>query len=327
VNRGSEGAVSTGFGPATKKFMNDGIRLIGIDWGTSSARAYALDARGALVDARSLPLGILRIADGGFADALATLCGGTVPDGIPLIASGMIGSRQGWVEAQYRACPAGFDAIAAGLTPVPGAALFIVPGLICHDDRGIPDVMRGEETQIFGASGEPTRERRAVVLPGTHSKWAIVDAGAIERFATFMTGEIYALLREHSILGRLAGGGDGADAESFDRGVRVSLRDGAALGHDLFSARTLALTGSLASAGVADYLSGLLLGAEIAAGRAWLAERRLDTPAVTLVGDAQLCGRYRRAMRIATIEAVLAPADAAARGLWRIAVHAGLLNP
>ena len=101
----------------------------------------------------------------------------------------MIGSRQGWIEAPYRECPAGFDAIAAGLTPVPDASLFIVPGLLCRDADGTPDVMRGEETQIFGALPEGSDERQVVVLPGTHSKWAMVGANRIERFATFMTGE------------------------------------------------------------------------------------------------------------------------------------------
>jgi 2-dehydro-3-deoxygalactonokinase len=308
-------------------FMHEDIRLIAIDWGTTSARAYALDAKGAIVAERSAPLGILRIADGKFAEALLALCGGELPSGVPLLASGMIGSRQGWVEAPYRECPADFDAIAAGLTRVPGAPLRIVPGLLCCDAGDAPDVMRGEETQIFGVLADHVRDRHVVVLPGTHSKWAIVGAGAIERFATFMTGEMYAVLREHSILGRLAG----VDANGFDpialtRGVRMSLRDDAALSHDLFSARTLALTGALATAGVADYLSGLLLGAEIAAARRWLAMHRLDAAAVTLVGDALLCERYQLALRTAAIDTVLGPADAAARGLRRIATHAGMLK-
>jgi 2-dehydro-3-deoxygalactonokinase len=304
--------------------MNDDIRLIAIDWGTSAARAYTLDARGVIIAERSLPLGIQRIADGKFADALSALCPGDIPSDVPLLASGMIGSRQGWVEAPYRECPAGFDAIAASLTMVPGARLRIVPGLLCRDEHGVPDVMRGEETQIFGALSEQALHRQVVVLPGTHSKWAIVGADGIERFATFMTGEMYAVLREHSILGRLVT--DGFDHDALARGVRLSLRDGAALSHDLFSARTLALTGVLASAGVADYLSGLLLGAEIAAARKWLAQHKLGAVALTLVGDAVLCERYQRALRWAGMNAVPGPADAAARGLWRIATHAGMLN-
>jgi 2-dehydro-3-deoxygalactonokinase len=304
--------------------MNDDIRLIAIDWGTSSARAYALDAQGAVMAQRSLPLGIQRIAAGNFAAALAALCGADSRGDVPLLASGMIGSRQGWVEAPYCDCPAGLDAVAAALTPVPGARLRIVPGLLCRDARGVPDVIRGEETQIFGTLDRPAQERQVVVLPGTHSKWAIVGADGIERFMTFMTGEMYAVLREHSILGRLVV--DGADAEALARGVEVSLRDDAALIHDLFSARTLALTGALASPGVADYLSGLLLGAEMAAARKWLTLHKLDAATVTLVGDAALGERYRRALRMADVDATLGPVDAAARGLWRIATYAGLVK-
>jgi 2-dehydro-3-deoxygalactonokinase len=303
--------------------MHEPIRLYAIDWGTSSARAYALGASGRIVDERSAGLGILRIADGNFAAALATLCEGAVP-GVPMLACGMIGSRQGWVEAPYRECPAGFDAIACGLTPVPQTALAIVPGLICRDAQGAPDVMRGEETQLFGALGDDAHARQVVVLPGTHSKWAIVSGHLIEAFATFMTGELFAVLREHSILGRMIG--DGADASAFGRGVTASLREDAAIVHDLFSARTLPLTGALASAGVADYLSGLLLGAEIAAARRWMAERALGDASVTLIGEAALCGRYQTALRLADMRGVIGPEAAAARGLWRIAQYAGLLQ-
>ena len=167
--------------------------------------------------------------------------------------------------------------------------------------------------------------RRVVVLPGTHSKWALVGGRVIEAFATFMTGELYAVLREHSILGRLAADSRGDDA-ALERGVQASLRDDAALSHDLFSARTLALTGALAPEAVADYLSGLLLGAEVAAGRRWLERHALTGGSVILVGEAALCGRYRRALALAGIESALGPPDAAARGLWRIARHSGMVT-
>jgi len=234
----------------------------------------------------------------------------------------MIGSRQGWIEAPYRDCPAGVDAIANALTRVPDTPLLIVPGLIVRDAAGVPDVMRGEETQIIGALDDSGR-RGIYVLPGTHSKWAIADAHGIENFASFMTGELYGVLREHTILGRLAGAG--SDEAAFDRGVVASLRVGAALIHDLFSARTLALTGALASDGVGDYLSGLLVGAEIAAARAWTARNALDRAKVTLVGEQALCERYAQALQLAGIDAKQGPDAAAARGLWRIAQRAGLV--
>jgi 2-dehydro-3-deoxygalactonokinase len=236
----------------------------------------------------------------------------------------MIGSRQGWVEAPYCECPAGFDAIAAALTSVPGTRLRIVPGLICRGDDGMPDVIRGEETQVIGAQSKAASGRQVMVLPGTHSKWVIAGPDGVETFATFMTGELYAVLREHSILGRLAVAG--ADEAALDRGVRHSLRREAALTHDLFSARSLALTEALAPTGVADYLSGLLLGAEIAAARVWLARHGLERASVTLLGEAALLARYRRALALAEIDSAAGPPDAAARGLWRIARHAGILT-
>src|SRR5664279_5102039 len=196
----------------------DDVRLIAIDWGTSSARAYALDGLGNVVHERSAPLGVQRITGGGFAEALSVLCGGEVPAELPLIASGMIGSRQGWVEAPYCQCPTGFDAIAAALTSVPGTRLRIVPGLICRGADEVPDVIRGEETQVFGALSETVSERQVIVLPGTHSKWVIAGPEGVETFATFMTGELYAVLREHSILGRLAVAA--VDDAALDRGVR-----------------------------------------------------------------------------------------------------------
>jgi 2-dehydro-3-deoxygalactonokinase len=302
----------------------DDVRLIAIDWGTSSARAYALDGLGNVVSERSAPLGVQRIIGSGFADALSVLCGGEVPTDVPLIASGMIGSRQGWVEAPYCKCPAGFDAIAAALTSVPRTRLSIVPGLMCQGVDEVPDVIRGEETQVFGALSEPIGARQVIVLPGTHSKWVIAGPEGVETFATFMTGELYAVLREYSILGRLAV--TGVHDTALDRGVRHSLRQDAALTHDLFSARTLALTEALAPTAVADYLSGLLLGAEIAAARAWLARQRLERATVMLLGDAALLTRYRRALALAEIDSVLGPSDAASRGLWRIARHAGMLT-
>jgi len=302
----------------------DDVRLIAIDWGTSSARAYALDRLGTVVHERNAPLGVQRIATGGFAPALEVLCGGEVPANLPLIASGMIGSRQGWIEAPYCECPAGFDAVAAALASVPGTRLRIVPGLICRGADGVPDVIRGEETQVFGALSEMASERQVIVLPGTHSKWVIAGPEGVETFATFMTGELYAVLREHSILGRLAVAG--VDDAAFDRGVRHSLRREAALTHDLFSARALALTEALAPTGVADYLSGLLLGAEIAAARVWLARHGLERAPVMTLGDAALLTRYGRALALAEIEPVPGPSDAAARGLWRIARRAGILS-
>ena len=299
------------------------VALVAIDWGTTTARAYRLDRDGSVVAEQSAPLGVQKIEGGRFRDALSTLVGRDLPRATPLIACGMIGSRQGWLEAPYVDCPANFVAMAGALAHLPDGPLAIVPGLICRDAEGVPDVMRGEETQVFGAV-EDNDGRQLIVLPGTHSKWVLVDHGGIETFSTFMTGELYAVLREHSILGRLAA--PGSDSAAFDRGMRASLRDGAVLSHDLFSARTLALTAELAPEGVADYLSGLLLGAEVAAGCRWIEAHSAQDLSVTLIGDSMLCNRYRRALEAADISAASGPSDAAARGLWRFAVQAGMVR-
>jgi 2-dehydro-3-deoxygalactonokinase len=208
----------------------------------------------------------------------------------------------------------------------PGGVLPIVPGIACRDNEGVPDVMRGEETQLVGAVAGESPPAIAV-LPGTHSKWAIVRGGAIEAFATYMTGEVYAVLREHSILGRMANGSAFAPA-AFARGVRAGLaqRGSAdALLHRLFGARTLALRADLAPEETGEYLSGLLIGSEIAAGREWTRERGLAAESILLVGSRALCERYSQACNLASIAAVTGPADAAARGLWRIAKAAAIV--
>jgi 2-dehydro-3-deoxygalactonokinase len=299
--------------------------LIAIDWGTTTARAYRLDAGGKIMHAATAPLGVQKVPAGGFDAALATLLAALEFDAAPMIACGMIGSRQGWIEVPYRECPAGAASIASALTRVPQTRLAIVPGLLCRDATGTPDVMRGEETQILGAFDEEDagKRHRIVVLPGTHSKWALVGTSGVETFATFLTGELYAVLREHSILGRLAVPGE--DRAALERGVRRSLASDSSLPHDLFSARTLALTDELAPGAVDDYLSGLLLGAELAAGQRWLERQRVAGEHVHLIGDAALCERYACAFAVAGVGATLGQPDAAARGLWRIAQHADMV--
>jgi len=279
-------------------------------------------------DVREAPLGIQQVR-GGFAQALAALLGDWQHDAVPRLACGMIGSRQGWVEVPYVPCPGSQDALARGLVRTPDDALPIVPGLACVDDDGTPDVMRGEETQIVGAVAAHAAPTLAV-LPGTHSKWAIIRAGAIETFATYMTGEVYAVLRDHSILGRMASGSAHSfAAAAFERGVQRALTREAAgdtLLHQLFGARTLSLRADLAPDDAADYLSGLLIGSEIAAARGWARAHGAPDHAVLLLGSHALCERYADAMRVAGIATQAGPEHAAARGLWRIATAAKLVD-
>ncbi len=299
--------------------------LIAVDWGTTSARAYRLDDRGEVCDARAAPLGIQQVK-GGYPDALAALLGDWSSDTAPRLACGMIGSRQGWIEAPYVDCPAPVDALARGIVRTQDGALAIVPGLVCRGMDGMPDVMRGEETQIAGAIANEAAPTLAI-LPGTHSKWALVHGGTIVAFTTHMTGEVFAVLHEHSILGRmLAPPADRFAPEPFAQGVRRGLARSGDLLHQLFGVRTLPLRGELAPEDAGDYLSGLLIGSEIAAGRAWASAHGAPLDSVLVIGSRVLYDRYAAALREAGLAARVAPEDAAARGLWRIARAADVVR-
>ena len=297
--------------------------LIAIDWGTTAARAYAVDADGHIVDTRAAPLGVQQV-NGNFAAALDTLLGDWRTLKVPRIAAGMIGSRQGWVEARYVECPAAFSALASDLTMTPNGELAIVPGLLYRDDAGVPDVMRGEETQIAGSVAEDDDPLLAV-LPGTHSKWARVERGRVVGFQTHMTGELYSVLLANSILGRLASPEQAHEpGPAFAQGVARGLGEGA-LGHLVFGARSLALTGSLAATEVADWLSGVLIGYEVRHARAWAARQGGDVSRVRVIGADALVERYVRALESAGIVAQRGRADAAVRGLFSIARLARLV--
>ncbi|MGQ0677747.1 MAG: 2-dehydro-3-deoxygalactonokinase [Rhodospirillales bacterium] len=304
--------------------MHDKPTLIALDWGTTSLRAYLMGAGGAVRENAEHPLGILNVRDGDFSGAFQRVAGpwrANTP-ALPALASGMIGSRQGWREAAYVECPAGLDAIARGLLRIGEAKLGIAPGVSLVDADGVPDVMRGEETQILGAFGDG--ESGIAVLPGTHSKWVLVEGGRIQRFATFMTGEAFAALSSHTILGRLFEG-QAFDPPGFARGVAHAALEAKGRGgllRRLFSARTLGLFGKVQPLALRSYLSGLLIGSEIEEAASWLDAK----PArVTVIGGAALAASYQAALKQRGIEAVVAPTDAAARGLWRIASAAGMV--
>jgi 2-dehydro-3-deoxygalactonokinase len=289
-------------------------RLVALDWGTSSLRCALLDASGAVLEQRALARGILSVVPGEFPAVFDSACGDWMRAGAPhAIISGMAGSRQGWLEAPYCACPAGFAEIAAQLAWIERGCIAIVPGLDCEQD-GVPDVMRGEETQILGALDLLGRGDGLFVLPGTHSKWARVAQGRIERFSTFMTGEIYALLRKQSILARTLPEADGAlDEQAFQRGVEQSL-GGDGLLHNAFGVRTLSLFDRLAAEVLPSYLSGLVIGEELRAQQLTPASGR-----IVLIGAPELTARYEIALRTLGVSAQCMGAEASWRGLWRIA--------
>ncbi|HEU5179052.1 MAG TPA: 2-dehydro-3-deoxygalactonokinase [Burkholderiales bacterium] len=273
--------------------------MIAVDWGTSSLRCYRLDAQGRIIESRASADGILNVPAGRFPDVLQRQIAGWSET--PIVMSGMVGSRQGWKEAPYVQCPAGFDEIAARLVQVRDGA-WIVPGLACRDSAGVPDVMRGEETQILGCGAEGT-----LCLPGTHSKWVEVKNGRIERFSTFMTGEVYAVLRQHSILGRMMEEGK-PDEGAFAQGVKRA-GDAGGLLHHLFGVRTRGLMGELGAGAAASYLSGIVIGHEL---------RAQGTREFSVLGTAELAARYQRAASLLGMNARLLDPDAGVRALARL---------
>ncbi len=303
--------------------MNDDAALIALDWGTSSLRAYLISKEGRLLSKHESDLGIMKVPEQDYAAALAAILAGPLAfhEPLPIIAAGMITSRQGWCETPYLPCPATLTALAEGLLKAAVGdrlEVYFVPGLSFDPPSAWPDVMRGEETQVLGAfdTGAPLK---VFVLPGTHSKWVRMDAAAVVWFRTFMTGELFATLKDHSILGKLMAAGP-PDDNAFDEGVTRGLSGDGILA-SLFSARSLALFDRLPAAAVEDYLSGLLIGGEIAEMRA------LDIAGpVGIIGGAELGARYQRALNAAGFRVRETMPDAAATGLYRIAAQAGLMD-
>jgi 2-dehydro-3-deoxygalactonokinase len=290
--------------------------MIGVDWGTTSFRAFRITANGTIRDRRDGSRGIQNLPDGRYSDTLREEIGPWLAAGEDrVLLSGMIGSRQGWKEAPYLPCPASAADLAAALVDVPftWARVKLVPGLSATDDSGVPEVMRGEETQVigvlaaFGGGG-------IACLPGTHSKWARVEAGRIVRFTTHMTGEAYAALGGHTILARMMREG-APDPAAFDSGVTRSGEPGGLL-HHVFGVRALGLAGKLDAAASASYLSGILIGHEVRAA--------LPAPGtvVHVIGTPELTALYARAIAACGGYAERHDGEAAARGLALIGGHA-----
>ncbi|HEY4068505.1 MAG TPA: 2-dehydro-3-deoxygalactonokinase [Burkholderiaceae bacterium] len=289
------------------------MNWIGLDWGTSSLRGARFDEHGKVLEERAFARGILTVAKGGFG-AVFDECFGDwmAPIGTRCLIGGMAGSQQGWVEAPYLACPATLDDIAGKLAWVEPRRIAIVPGMSCEHD-GAPDVMRGEEVQVFGALQLLGIDHGLFVLPGTHSKWVRVAGGRIEGFETLMTGEFYALLRKHSILARTLPAEDGEPVESaFDLGVAQALRSPGLL-QSAFSLRTMSLFERLALAERPSYLSGLVIGEEMRS------RNLVEGESVIVIGDPALTRRYERVLQPRGMRVRSVGAAASWSGLWSIA--------
>ena len=290
------------------------VEWIAVDWGTTNLRAWAMGRSGVVAEAVSED-GMGRLDRDGFEPALLRLIAPWLQDGArtEVVACGMVGSRQGWHEAPYRAVPCSpLDPMAMVAVPTGDARISVrlVPGL---KQASPADVMRGEETQIAGVLAMSPGYDGIICLPGTHSKWSHVSAGEVVSFQTFLTGEMFALLSQASVL-RHGMVGDGWDEAAFDEGLSDALSRPERIGAKLFGIRAEGLIGGLSAAAARARLSGLLIGMELAAARPyWLGQ------AITLVGSEGLARSYARALRaqgaeprlISGTEAVLAGLQAA----------------
>jgi 2-dehydro-3-deoxygalactonokinase len=304
------------------------VALIALDWGTSNLRASLLDTDGNAIENRSAPGGVMAVVGGAFEQSLLALCGDWLAKhDCALIASGMIGSRQGWKEAPYLDCPADITKASRELTVIPvklgdgqHRLLHIAPGLRFQEKSGAFDVMRGEEIQIWGARLAPGSR---CILPGTHSKWTWTGSdGEVLQFQTWMTGELFGLHTKHGILGRLMQQGQ-ERMEDYRAGVKLGLVSAGKANHVVFAARTAGLMGQVAPEGLPDYLSGILIGLEVASATAE-DDSASRNQAITLIGDDGLCERYGVALELAGLAWQRSPPDATTHGQWLIAKAAGL---
>ena len=274
---------------------------IAVDWGTSHVRAWAMAGDGSVQGAAQSDQGMAGLDRAGFEPALLDLIGDWVPDdGVPIVACGMVGARQGWIEAPYLQTPCA--PLAGGFVQPavddPRLRIWIAPGVSQSDPA---DVMRGEETQIAGFVAARPKFQGVLCLPGTHAKWVTIAEGQIQHFSTAMTGEVFALLAEQSVLRHTAG--EGWDDDAFAAAVREAYADPSALIARLFSVRAGALLSDPVPGAARARLSGLLIGAEIAAAR--------PVGNVVLLGDAALSGRYRTALTCVGLEADVVDGEAA----------------
>lgn len=301
------------------------LSLIGVDWGTSSLRCVAFDGHGEVLDRVDSAQGILAVPDAQFEAVLTERIGHWQrARAVPVILSGMITSRNGWIETPYLPAPCSPHDLARSLVPASGSngwPLAFVPGVSQTPQAGLAhrqhDVMRGEETEILGHLASTGEADGWFVLPGTHSKWVRVHDGAIHGFTTFMTGEVFSALSAHTILGRLMDMTAPMDTAAFEAGVLSQTTPTQSLLGRLFAVRAMPLLEAMPAAHTRDYLAGLLIGTECSDG---LAQGAYDP---VIIGRPDLVERYQRALAVLGCQARAAQPGNAARGQWEIARRSG----
>jgi len=263
--------------------------FIAVDWGTTNRRAYLVDGSSKCTQEFEDAKGVLSVPSGGFLAAVAEIRERLGDK--PLLLAGMVGSNRGWVEAPYVACPAGIEELVSGLAG-PSDREVIVPG-VKDDANGRADVMRGEEVQLLGAIASGQVDPDALVChPGTHNKWVVVRNGRIESFRTVMTGELFSLLKAHSILSDLLGG-EVELGDAFREGVGVGLSS-QDLPAELFSVRARVLLGKASRENAASFASGLLIGTDVRIGLSYPTSAQ-----ITVMGRPDLTSLYSAAIAAA----------------------------
>ena len=296
--------------------MTNRVEWVAVDWGTSNLRAWGMDATGNPVFSRSSPDGMGKLTREQYPAALAGLLKDAVDHPVDALICGMAGARQGWLEAPYLDAPADLRTLETGAVApqMPDAAISpsILPG-VCLRDVGFEDVMRGEETQLLGLAALQPGFSGLVVMPGTHSKWALLDGTRLTRFSSAMTGEIFEVLKTHSVLRHsLQGELDGPDRDiGFDAGLDLGLDKPERLTATLFKVRAGSLLSGRSAPWCAGFLSGLLIGAEIGGQRDWI-----GTTEIPLIGSVAVSKLYQRGFRrIGVSSRIIDATDATLAGL------------
>lgn len=296
--------------------------FIAIDWGTTNFRAFLLDEKARIIAKKFAHQGVIHQKTRAFEQVLHQEIDDWLSHypPLPVLMSGMIGSRHGWVEVPYMHCPLKLSSLHQGLKAIPDqTSYYVVPGVRYDAEYGRVDVMRGEEVQILGAL-EPHLSEQLICLPGTHSKWAYVIDGQLVGFTSYMTGEIYMLLAKKSILSQLINAPE-KDLRAFDRGLALADQDDSLLAQ-LFQVRTQVLAGKLASASAGSYLSGLLIGQELKQAL----EQKTIPEAIILIANPSIARLYARAFAHYKVHPRLKSVDTVTcKGLFEIAKAAGIV--
>ena len=305
--------------------------MIGVDWGTTSFRANLLSPEGKILDKIFSSEGILA-SHTSFEDTLEHAVSHWLEESpnIPILASGMITSHNGWIQTPYQQTPSSVSDFSNSLLrhkTKSNMAIYFIAGLSHENELGRPDIMRGEESQIIGAVAAELplpSEKRVYLLPGTHSKWAETSGEQITGFTTFMPGEFYALAIKHSILGTLTKNTSTSISDGFMKGVKARMNSKHSILHLLFMSRTLAIFEKIQENEISDYISGLFICEEVlSAKRNGVIEQ---SKTVRIIGRNELVDRYTLALSEAWFAVKSVSEDIITKAHFAIAKSGGLLS-